>query len=111
MIGSPMRYSGLMLGLLVVLSAAACRQEVPSDEVRLTDDVVRVTGTVRFFGIEGGFWAVRGDDSTTYDPITPLSSEFQVEGLRVHLEAKLRPDLAGIHMAGPVVEVISIRRL
>jgi len=106
-----MRSARFVPGLLIVLSAAACRDGVPSDEVRLIGDVVRVTGTVRFYGIEGGFWAVRGDDSTTYDPMTPLSSEFQVEGLRVRLEAKLRPDLAGIHMAGPIVEVISIRRL
>jgi hypothetical protein len=58
-----------------------------------------------------GFWAVRGDDSTTYDPLGGLPTDFQHDGLRVRLEAKMRPDMASIHMAGPIVEIISIRPL
>jgi len=60
---------------------------------------------------EGGFWAVRGDDNVTYDPMNGLPVAFQVEGLRVRLEAKLRQDVAGVHMAGPIVEIITIVRL
>jgi len=56
-------------------------------------------------------WAVRGDDGTTYDPVGALPSDFKVEGLRVRLEARLRPDLVSLHMAGPLVEIISIQRL
>lgn len=72
---------------------------------------VCVTGTVRFFTFEGGFWAVRGDDDVTYDPIGGLSSDFRLEGLRVHLVARELKDVGSFHMAGPVVEIISIRRL
>ena len=74
-------------------------------------DVVRVDGTVHYYNLEGSFWAVRGDDSTTYDPIGGLPLAFQKEDLRVFLEAKVRSDLGGIHQVGPIVEIITIRPL
>ena len=70
---------------------------------------IQVSGTVRYFTLEGGFWAVRGDDGVTYDPMNGLASEFQRENLRVTLVAKVRTDMGGIHMVGPIVEVISIQ--
>jgi len=73
----------------------------------VSGDSVRGTGTVQFFRIEGGFFAIRGDDGVTYDP-TNLSSAFQRDGLRVRFEAVIRRDLGGIHMVGPIVDVISI---
>jgi len=30
---------------------------------------VCVDGTALSFGIEGAFWAIRGDDSVSYDPV------------------------------------------
>jgi hypothetical protein len=74
-------------------------------------NVVRVNGTVRFMTIEGGFWAVRGDDNVTYDPRNGLPATFQVDGLRVRLEAKRLDDAGGIHMAGPIVDIITIARI
>jgi hypothetical protein len=72
---------------------------------------VRVDGTVQFYSFEGGFWAIRGDDGVIYDPVDGLSSAFQRENLRVSAVLRIRPDLAGFHMAGPIVEIISIVRL
>jgi hypothetical protein len=43
--------------------------------------------------------------------MTPLRSEFQREGLRVRFEAKIRADVGGTHMVGPVVEIVQIRKL
>ena len=57
-----------------------------------------------------GFWAVRGDDGVTYDPMNGLAPEFQRENLRVAMVARVRDDVAGIHMVGPIVEVLSIER-
>jgi hypothetical protein len=74
-------------------------------------DLVSVNGTVHFYTFEGGFWAVRGDDNTTYDPLGGLPMEFRQEGLRVLLRAKIRNDMGSFHMAGPIVEIITIRRL
>lgn len=70
---------------------------------------IQINGSVRYLTIEGGFWAVRGDDGVTYDPMNGLSSEYQRENLRVTLVAKVRNDVGGIHMVGPIVEVLSIQ--
>jgi len=40
-----------------------------------------------------------------------LPATFQVEGLRARLAAKLRQDLGGVHMAGPIVEIVTITKL
>ena len=103
-------------GLLALTIAAtglgsSCKETpvAAGDTSAMTD--ISVNGTVRFIGLEGGFWAVRGDDNVTYDPRGGLSEEFQQDGLRVHLVARELRDVAGIHMAGPIVEVVSIRRL
>jgi hypothetical protein len=70
-------------------------------------EIVRGTGTVSHFSIEGGFFAIRGDDGVVYDPID-LAAEFQRDGVRVRFEARLRKDLIGVHMVGPIVEITSI---
>src|SRR6266508_1696153 len=93
----------LMLVALALLAGPSCTM--------FDSDLVRVNGTVRHFSFEGGFWAVRGDDSTTYDTVGGLPPGFQEDGLRVFLGAKVRSDLGGIHQAGPIVEIITIRRL
>ena len=72
---------------------------------------VHVTGTVHRFTTEGGFWAVRGDDGVTYDPIGALSPEYQVEGIRVKLDATARPDVVSAHMAGTMVDITKIQKL
>ena len=106
----------MKLGILLVLTIAAtglggsCREK-PVAARDPTMNEINVNGTVRFFGIEGGFWAVRGDDNVTYDPSGGLPKDFQKDGLRVHLVARELRGAAGIHMAGPIVEIVSIRRL
>jgi hypothetical protein len=94
---------------VVLLSAilAACHNSASPGDPR----VVRVNGTVHLMGFEGGFWVVRGDDGVSYDPIGGLPAGFQVEGLRVRLEARRRDDMGSVHMAGPVVEIIHITKL
>ena len=52
---------------------------------------------------------MRGDDGVTYDPMNGLTPEFKRENLRVTLVAKVRNDMSGIHMVGPIVEVLSIQ--
>lgn len=74
-----------------------------------SDSVVSITGVVRHFDLEGGFFAIRGDDGVTYDP-SNLTGDFQQDGLRVRARARLRPDMGGIHMVGPIVDIIEIER-
>jgi hypothetical protein len=97
------RIAWLVVGLAVLVTAGCWMN--PSDKT------LHVTGTVRHYDLEGGFWAIRGDDSTTYDPMNGLPPNFQHEGLRVRFEGKIRPDAASIHMVGPIVEITSIERL
>jgi hypothetical protein len=103
------------IGCILLLSIAACRSGAPlssSNPVSSTlpGDGVRVTGVVHHFNLEGSFWAVRGDDGKTYDPKDGLPAAFQVENLRVTMVVRIRTDLGGIHMVGPIVEILSIDR-
>ena len=94
-----------LLCALTLVVAGACSSPTSPE---LPPGAVRVDGTVRYFALEGGFWAIRGDDGVTYDPIGGLAPPFQRENLRVTLIGKIRNDMSGIHMVGPLVEVLSI---
>jgi hypothetical protein len=100
------RRIGAVLSALLVLMSACSSPTSPE----LPAGAIRVNGTVHYFTLEGGFWAIRGDDGVTYDPIGGLDPAFQRENLRVTLVAKIRTDIGGIHMVGPLVEVLTIER-
>ncbi|MGE5926470.1 MAG: hypothetical protein ACM357_03880 [Gemmatimonadota bacterium] len=80
----------------------------PSDSAA-ADSVITLSGVVRHFDLEGGFFAIRGDDGVTYDP-SNLAEDFRRDGLRVRARVRLRPDMGGIHMVGPIVDIIEIER-
>lgn len=84
----------------------------PQDDGTVTreGDVVSGTGTVKHFDLEGGFFAIVGDDQKTYDP-TNLAESFRVNGLRVRFRARLRNDVMSIRMVGQPVELLEITRL
>ncbi len=109
-----MRHAIWFLGA-VMIAATACHVTTALRDcasfVAPSPDIVCVTGTVRYVTIEGGFWAVGGDDGTTYDPLGGLPGPFQHQGLRVRLEARIRPDMAGFHMVGPIVQILKIQAL
>ena len=76
-----------------------------------TNQLTSVTGSANgLAAFEGGFYAIRGDDASTYDPIN-LPDEFEVDGLRVRFEGRLLRDRVSFHMAGPIIEVVTITRL
>jgi hypothetical protein len=87
-------------------AAAGCTQfgAAPSDPAVRT-----VAGTVKYLGLEGGFYAIVGSDRVTYDPLN-LPAEFRHDGLAVRATLRVRDDMAGIHMVGPIVEVLRIER-
>ena len=98
----------LLQSLFSALCASGCgAPTAPS----VSGGAIRVTGTAHFFTLEGGFWAIRGDDGVTYDPKDGLPPAFQREGMRVSAVVKTRSDLGGIHMVGPIVEIIDIKSL
>jgi hypothetical protein len=88
-----------------ILSASCASPTAP----QVPSGAIQVNGTVRYFTLEGGFWAVQGDDGVTYDPMNGLAPAFQRENLKVTLVARVRNDMGGFHMVGPIVEVLSIQ--
>ena len=70
-------------------------------------DTIEITGTVVYKGLEGGFFAIDGDDGSKYDPVN-LPESFRKDGLKVKLTARLRKDAMSIHMYGAIIEVVSI---
>ena len=93
--------------IFLAIFSAACSSPTAPD---VPPGAIQVNGTVRYIALEGGFWAVRGDDGVTYDPMNGLAAAYQRENLRVRLIGKIRNDLGGIHMVGPIIEVLSIQQ-
>jgi len=73
----------------------------------MDNPVIRVTGTVRYIPLEGGFFGIIGDDGQRYDPLESLPEEFRVDGKRVSFSAKQR-DGYTTHMWGTAITIISI---
>lgn len=108
-----LRLSRLLFVGLLMVGLAGCQLlgDLPSsgDNPQPTDTIV-VTGTVMYMDLEGGFWAIIGDDGQNYDPIN-LSTAFQEEGLRVRARGTIRDDLASVHQFGLILDIETIERL
>ena len=100
-----MRTTGAALLALSVLVAGCSSPVAPTVPL----GAIQINGSVRYVALEGGFWAVRGDDGVTYDPMNGLAAEYQRDNLRVTLVARVRNDVGGTRMVGPIVEVLSIQ--
>jgi hypothetical protein len=107
--GATIKWMSTRAGVAVVLLALTAACSSPSAP-QLPSGAIRINGAVQLFDLEGGFWAVKGDDGITYDPKGGLPTQFQVKNLRVKMVAIVRNDLGGTHMVGPIVEVLSIER-
>ena len=94
----------LIATIAAALSLAACGGSSSAQPIK------NVTATVSYITLEGGFFGLRGDDGVTYDP-TRLDPAFAHDGLRVRARLQVRNDLAGIHMVGPIVDVLEISKL
>ncbi|MHC4628524.1 MAG: hypothetical protein ACYTDV_16225 [Planctomycetota bacterium] len=70
-------------------------------------DSFEIVGTVVYKGIEGGFYAIDGDNGRRYDPIN-LPESFRKGGLRVKVTARRRRDAMSLHMYGAIIEIVNI---
>jgi len=70
-------------------------------------DTFEIQGTIVRKNMEGGFFAIDGDDGKKYNPIN-LSDSFRKDGLKVKVTARLRMDAMNIHMYGAIIEVVEI---
>jgi hypothetical protein len=113
------RRAGLVLLLLFALGIGGCSSSKRADQPKPSPPVetpaghlegaLTGTGTITHTDIEGGFFAIKGDDGVMYDPKS-LPEAFRVDGLRVRYTIKVQEGAAGIHMVGPIVDVIDIAR-
>lgn len=83
--------------------------EPPSSEMPTAPpaDSFEIRGTVVYKNLEGGFFAIDGDDGSKYDPIN-LPGSFRKDGMKVKVTARRRKDARSIHMYGAVIEVVDI---
>jgi len=89
-----------LLSILAFAAIVACSSS--------TGPLMHTNATVHFNPIEGGFYELVSDaDGVHYDP-TNLPDCYKEEGLRVEVTFKVRNDLGGVHMAGPIVDIKSI---
>ncbi len=86
---------------MLLLLANGCAERTPD---------FTVTGTVIFQQLEGGFYGIKGDDGTNYEPIN-LPEAYWKDGLRVRVEAKRLQDFASIRMWGTIIEIVYIQQL
>ena len=70
---------------------------------------MEIEGVIRYHELEGGFYAIQSKDGETYNPIN-LPEEFRQDGLPVRVRLRLRNDMMGVHQAGPLAEIVEIRK-
>ena len=78
-----------------------------SPTMPIAEDTFEIMGTVTYKHIEGGFYAIDGDDGRKYDPIN-LPDSFRKDGLKVKVTARLKKDAMSFHMYGVIIEVVNI---
>ncbi len=94
---------GLFCVMLYALLAGHCAgtQGVPAK----TGDYIH--GTVVFVELEGGFYAILGNDGTKYNPVN-LEPAFAKNGLKVRFQYRPVRNAVSIHMYGTTVEITAI---
>jgi hypothetical protein len=75
----------------------------------LPADLFEIVGTVTYQQMEGGFYAIDGDDGRKYDPVN-LPEAFKKDGLKVKGTARRKKDVVGIHMYGEIIEIVDLEK-
>ena len=70
--------------------------------------MAKFVGTVRKLGVEGGVWALMGNDGQQYHLID-APSELKEDGLKVEVEGEVATG-AGIAMIGSMLKVSSFKK-
>ncbi|RMF89464.1 MAG: hypothetical protein D6733_06250, partial [Methanobacteriota archaeon] len=94
-----------VLVVLVLTSAGGCIALKSSSK----QEKVSGTGTVRYIGLEGGFYGIVSDDGKNYDPLN-LPEEFKKDGLKVSFEAE-KSNAYTTHMWGTAIDIKEIKKL
>ena len=71
---------------------------------------LNITGKSRFISLEGGFWAIEGDNGKKYTPIN-MPEQLKTNGATVRVQAQLLKGAASISMWGDAIRIISFETL
>ena len=98
---------------LIIILLAGCGQGgddwvTPTPPAEVKGPTLTIAGVVRHLEIGGGVFAIRGQDSVTYDP-TNLPDGFRKDGLRVEAVARRCDDMMSMRQVGPIVDLERIR--
>jgi hypothetical protein len=101
----------LLAGCMLLENKGTPRSEQPAaaknERLPRTDTFV-LQGTVVKKDLEGGFFAIDGDDGKTYEPLN-LPEAFQNNGMRIKATVRVRDDVGSIHMVGEIIEIEDIK--
>ena len=96
--------------LLSLLFAAALLIGCASSEDASDAEQAMTNGTVRYVGLEGGFYGIEGEDGAKYNSAS-LPEAFREDGLAVRFRYRERSgDVMTTQMWGASVEILEIER-
>jgi hypothetical protein len=105
-----MKGFSVLLLVTSLFGTAACSDIAAIDpyvDESVGETSFHIKGEVVYMELEGGFWAIRSEDGTNYEPRN-LPERFERDGLSVQVEAQLSPDQGTFRMVGPVIYIRSI---
>ena len=107
-----MRHSSLSVALAllafpIIQSCKTSTPTAPKPGSPLADHVLATDAVVRYVPIETGCWVLHTRQGG-YEPIN-LPSQYEVDGLPVHVVIRAQPGWASICMIAPMVSIDSIR--
>lgn len=104
----------MLLPMLLVIAGCGGTSTLNTGEAVVAasarDVQLEIVGTIKYIELEGGFFGIVGDDGARYDPVN-LAAAYAIDGLRVKVQIRPRPDSIGFHMWGEIVEIIHIENL
>jgi len=109
--------TGLVIALAVILAgcmpfenkgAPRSGQPAAAQNASLSQtDTFVLQGIVVKKDLEGGFFAIVGDDGRIYEPLN-LPEAFKSNGVRIKATVRVRDDVGSIHMVGDIVDIVDI---
>jgi len=105
-----MRWLVISIALVISLTASHCSTPIEPRINTSSNDVIQIQGIVRYLQFEGGFYGIIGENGDKYKPMH-LEPQFEVDGLKVKVRARMVKGVAGIQMWGKPIEVLEIEKI
>jgi hypothetical protein len=98
-----------LLFVLAVLCLTTAPVAISRGGDKEKGSLVTMTGTIIYVELEGGFYGIIADSGERYFPIN-LDRQYQVNGLKVRIEGKIRKNVMTTTMWGTPFEILKIER-